>query len=277
MRLLTSIALPPLLAVALIAQTRLAIPSGVYRIHKLTLVSTDLPRAQEHTIVVAFQGGTYDLDELAERIRQKLRDSGYAFTEVGAPQVTRRRSVESACEADVRYSVHTGDQYRLGQITFTGGTVFTADQLRAQFESQDGAIFNATEIGKGLERLKNLYASAGYINFGAIPKPVYDNTRRTVTILIDIDQGLSFKFGTLFFEGIEPRAGIANMLLASWRNVEGKVYSPQILSDWLKSTASDWPPGTMQTAQLQTPQNPEQRLVNPVLYFQCGTYPVLCP
>jgi hypothetical protein len=268
---------------------RLAVPSEFARIHKLTLVSSDLPLAERQSIMHAFQGGTYGLDELGERIRGKLRDSGYALADVGTAKVTRMRPDQTACrmhppqkvcDADVRYSVHTGDQFRLCGITFSsmnGPNVFTADQLRAQFPLQDGAIFNATDIGKGLEKLKDLYAAHGYINFGAIPKPVYDNTLHTVSLLVDMDQGRSFKFGKLLFEGIEPRAGIAQTLLASWKDVEGKLYNPQLLHDWLKSTASDWPPGTLQAVQFQVHQDFDHGLVNPVLHFQCGTYPVLCP
>jgi hypothetical protein len=268
---------------------RLAVPSGFARIHKLTLVSSDLPLAKRQSIMHAFQGGTYDLDELGERIRGKLRDSGYALADVGTATVTRMRPDQTVCrmrppqkvcDADVRYSVHTGDQFRLGGITFrsmNGRNVFTADQLRAQFPLQDGAIFNATDIGKGLENLKDLYGEHGYINFGAIPKPVYDNTLHTVSLIVDMDQGRSFKFGKLLFEGIEPRAGMAQSLLASWQDVEGKLYNPQLLHDWLKSTASDWPLGTLQVAQFQVHQDFEHGLVNPVLHFQCGTYPVLCP
>jgi hypothetical protein len=264
---------------------RLAPPGVLARIHKLTLASDDLSRSERQGIVKSFQGGSYDSDELGERIRQKLRDSGYALADVSAPKVTRMRPDQTACrmrpphtvcDADVRYSVHTGHLYRLGRISFTGGTVFTSDELRAQFPLQDAAIFNATAIGRGLEKLKDLYATHGYINFGAIPKPVYDDTLHTVSFIVDIDQGRSFKFGKLLFEGIEPRGGMVHTLLDSWRDVEGRIYNPQLLQDWLKSTASEWPPGTVQTAQFQVHQDFEHGLIDPVLHFQCGTYPVLC-
>jgi len=192
--------------------------------------------------VQAFQGGTYNLDELAERVRFKLRDSGYALAEVKPAQVSRPRHAQHACDADVTFAIHTGNRYRLDGITFTvdpGQPVFTAAQLRSQFHIEDGAVFNATEIGKGLENLKDLYGSDGYPNFGAIPKPIYDNSRHAIRLAVDIDQGFPVTFGKLFMEGIEPRAGAAQQLLASWKELEGKRFNSRLLREWLKNNSAE--------------------------------------
>ncbi len=226
------IALLPLLAVAAVAQDRPATLAGVYRVHKLTLVSSDLPRTERGRIVRAFQGGSYNVDELSERVRFKLRDKGYELVEVGAPQITRVRPAQSACEADVRFAVRTGNQYRLGGITFTGDSVFPSDQLRSQFHVDDGEIFNATEISNGLENLKEFYGAAGYANFGAIPNTHLRQLPPHHQPHVDIDRGFLVTFGKLFMEGIEPRAGAAQELLASWRELEGKRYIPHLIKEW---------------------------------------------
>ena len=211
MRIRIFIALLPLLPVTAVAQSQPAPPQGVYHIHKLSLESTDLSRPLRQNIVQAFQGGTYNLDALAERVRSKLRESGYEFAEVNGPQISRPRHAKYTCDADVSFAIHAGDQYRLARVTFTvrGKPVFTATQLRSQLQMEDGAIFNATEIGKSLENLKDLYGSAGYPNFGAIPKPIFDNSSHTISLSVDIDQGFPATFGKLFLDGIEPRAGAA--------------------------------------------------------------------
>lgn len=187
------------------------------------------------------------MDELAERIRFRLRDTGFALSEVGGPQITRVRPAQSACNADVRFAVPTGAQYRLGGITFTAGSgdsIFPSTQLRAQFPLEDGAIFNATAIGKGLEKLKDLYGSAGYANFGAIPKLQYDKTHHIFSLTIDMDQGRVVNFGKLLFEGIEPRAGVAQAMLASWKDLQGKRYNSQLLREWLTNNCAGWPSDT---------------------------------
>ena len=82
MRIRICIALLPLVPVTAVAQTQPADPPGVYHVRKLSLECTDLPRAQRQAIVQAFQGGTYIIDALAERVRAKLRESGYELAEV---------------------------------------------------------------------------------------------------------------------------------------------------------------------------------------------------
>ncbi len=249
MRLLIFVALLPIFAVTASAQDQPTAPA-VYRIHELTLVSKDLSRKPRQSIIHAFEGRSYNLDELSERIRFKFRDTGFAFVEVGEPQIIRLR----ACDADVSYAVHSGDQYRLSGITFTsypGQPVFTAAQLRSQFHIEDGTVFNATEIGKGLENLKDLYGSAGHPNFGAIPKPSYDNSRHTISLAVDIDQGFPVTFGKLFVEGIEPRAGAAQQLLASWKELGGRLYNSQLLKDWLKENSASWPSNAAAQAHIE--------------------------
>ena len=127
MRIRIFIALFALLPVAAVAQSQSAPPSGVYRVHKLTLKSTDLSRPMRQNIVHAFQGRTYNVDELSERVRLKLRESGYEFAEVNDVKITRPRHAQYTCDADFTFEIHARDQYRLSGITFTadpGGTVF---------------------------------------------------------------------------------------------------------------------------------------------------------
>ena len=212
------IALLPLLAVAAIAQDRPAPLAGVYRVHKLTLVSSDLPRTERDRIVRAFQGGTYNVDELSERVRSKLRDKGYELVEVDAPQITRVRPAQSACDADVRFAVRTGNQYRLGGITFTGDSVFSTDQLRAQFHVEDGAIFNATDIGKGLENLKELYGTEGYANFGAIPKLQYDMAHHIISLTVDIDRGFPSRSASSLWKVSNPALALPKSFSPHGRN-----------------------------------------------------------
>ena len=118
---------------------------------------------------------------------------------------------------------------------------FPADQLRSQFPIANGSVFNATFIGKGLDNLKNLYQSQGYITFGAIPRIQEDEVQHILALTIDISEGGQYLFGRLLFNGVEPRAGAAQALLAAWKPLEGRVYNLQTLAQWLKANATFLP------------------------------------
>jgi outer membrane protein insertion porin family len=123
--------------------------------------------------------------------------------------------------------VEEGARYRLGSITFTGNKAVTnVKALRATFAVKDGEWFNATLVGKGLENLKKAYGQMGYINFGAIPKPVFDDQKKTVSLQVDIDEGKPFYVSRIEFQG--------NTITRDWvirRELmvqEGSVYNSQL-------------------------------------------------
>ena len=213
----------------------------IFQVRTLTIASSDLPDSERRPIVSAYQGKTEDLEELEERIRLDLRDLGYAHAAVEDGQIANLTGPPDSRSADVSVRVFPGAKYQVEAIRFTGAKAFSPDQLRSQFPIADGSLFNASAIGKGLDNLKNLYASQGYINFGAIPKLSYDESRHTISLDIDIDEGARYVFGRLFLDGVEPHAGASKELLAAWSSMEGKTYDPKLLTNWLAVNATFLP------------------------------------
>ncbi len=176
------------------------------------------------------------LDEDSERVRQAYRDKGYANAAVETPRTQIRDEgglnwftfrPNRGKRIDILMPVEEGSRYRLGSITFTGNKAVKNEKaLRATFALKDGEWFNATMIGKGLEALKKAYGQLGYINFGAIPKPVYDDQKKTVSLQVDIDEGKPFYVSRIEFEGntITRDRVIRRELLLD----EGQVYNSQL-------------------------------------------------
>jgi len=234
-------------------------------VRTLTLVSASLPQAVLQRIVQLLQGGTYAPDELAERVRQNLRDHGYYNARVESPQLTAMR--ESPRSADVSIHVEPGALYTLGEIEFQGATVFPSNRLRQQFPAQTGALFNATSIGKGLECLKDLYVEEGYLNVGTIPKPRIDDARHVFDLTVDIDEGKPFHFGRLVLDGVEPRAGAGKALLDAWKALQDKRYSRKLLASWLAANTASLPGGALTLHQVAEFPDPDSNLVVVKLQF----------
>jgi outer membrane protein assembly factor BamA len=209
--------LPSLMA-AIFAQT--STPPVPVQVRRLTIISASLPEEDRQWIVHALQGGTYVPEELAERVQQYLREAGYYNARVEDPQLSAVKKSQDGQSADFTAGVNPGPLYALGEITFENTKIFAPNQLRSQFPSKTGEHFNATEIGKGVENLRNLYGSKGYANFVAIPKPQIDEARHIIGLVIDVDEGRPVRFGGLRLEGIEPVAGAGKLLLASWKDMQ---------------------------------------------------------
>jgi outer membrane protein insertion porin family len=176
------------------------------------------------------------LDEDTERVRLAYRDKGYANAAIEQPRTQIRDEgglnwftfrPNRGKRIDILMPVEEGARYRLGSITFTGNSPrINPKALRASFALKDGDWFNATLIGKGLENLKKNYGTLGFINFGAIPKPIYDDQKKTVSLQIDIDEGKPFYVSRIEFQGntITRDRVIRRELLLD----EGQVYNSQL-------------------------------------------------
>jgi outer membrane protein insertion porin family len=176
------------------------------------------------------------LEEDTERVRQAYRDKGYYTAAVEEPKTQIRDEgglnwftfrPNRGKRIDILMPIEEGARYRLGSITFTGNkAVRNVKALRATFAVKDGDWFNATLIGKGLDNLKKAYGQLGYINFGAIPKPSFDEQKKTVSLDIDIDEGKPFYVSRIEFTGntITRDRVIRRELMLD----EGSVYNSQL-------------------------------------------------
>jgi outer membrane protein insertion porin family len=176
------------------------------------------------------------LEEDSERVRLAYRDKGYANAAVEEPKTQIRDEgglniftfrPNKGKRIDILMPIEEGARYRLGTINFTGNkAVANVKALRNTFPIKDGDWFNATLIQKGLENLKKAYGQLGYINFGAIPKPVYDDQKHTVSLDVDIDEGKPFYVSRIEFQGntITRDKVIRRELMLD----EGSVYNSQL-------------------------------------------------
>ena len=182
---------------------------------------------------------TYDSSKLemdTELVRQVYRDKGYANAAVEQPKTQIRDQgglnwftfrPRKGKRIDILLPIEEGARYRLGTITFTGvNPRFNPKALRAVFPLKDGDWFNATGMGKGLDNLKKAYGQQGYINFGAVPVPKFDDQNKTVSWNIDIDEGKQFYVSRIEFQGntITRDRVIRRELLLQ----EGAIYNSQL-------------------------------------------------
>lgn len=206
---------------------------------KLVIESNTLPSAERERVVRLLEHKVYLQGEMGDRVRWALRNRGYFKATVDEPTISPVLHGEGA-SVDVRVKVTEGRQYRLGEIRIQKATIIPSSTLRNVFQLQKGDLFNAEKFGRGLEDLRELYGAHGYANFVATPSPVIDESRGTMDLVINVDEGRPCEFGKLYLEGIEPYPGAARALMDSWKPLEGKRFNSFELRRWFADNKSSW-------------------------------------
>lgn len=226
------------LAVAAVAQE----PTPV-TVRKLTVTVTDQPNVDWHAKMAPFEGNAYTVDELQDHVLQKMRDNGYYLAQVNTPQLSDVREEGGKRSADVAVQVTAGDQYTMGVISFRETSAFKREQMRSVFPIAAGDVFSGSAINVGIEKLKALYEAQGFADVGAVPSMAVDDTKHTIDVSVEVEEGYPYLFGELTFEGPEPMPGTNKSLLAGWSEIAGKRYNPAVLQKWLAAHAPKSAPG----------------------------------
>jgi beta-lactamase regulating signal transducer with metallopeptidase domain len=159
------------------------------QVRSLTIESNDLPESDRVEIVQAFQGRTYPLEELIERIRRSVQDSGHAKATVELLQPASSPTGQPSQSMNVSVRVSAGSVYTLSGFSIKGAQALSQDVIIQQFPLHPGDLFNVTAISEGLDGVRKLYVSKGYISFEIITDMQTDEVRHTATLTLDIKEG----------------------------------------------------------------------------------------
>ena len=106
--------------------------------------------------------------------------------------------------------------------------------MRELFRIAPGDLYDTRKIADGLERLRHLYDTRGYMNFTVIPNSEPDAATRTIRLRIDVDEGPAFRLGKLVVTGIDSTHGVGRRLLEAWQPHLGELYNADMVDDLLE-------------------------------------------
>lgn len=167
-------------------------------------------------------------DDAEELFREAYQDEGYFKPTLFA----RARKVPmNPSTIDLELVVKDeGQQYWLRDLHWKGMTVFSEEQLLNATPIHPGEILDRSKIAAGLEAVKKLYASSGYINFTCMPNLVIDEAGSKISLTIDVDEGRQFRMGHLFVEGLDPAK--AASVVRGWPLRSGDVYLDSAVNEF---------------------------------------------
>ncbi len=161
---------------------------------------------------------TYDLSKLEEdkdRVRVFYQEKGYFAARSLDHKVTLRNvgggkfriplfyMNKPGIRADIQMPVEEGRLYKLRKVNYVGVKLFRVpESLTPQiFGMAPGDVFSTAKLRKGIERMRDLYGSFGYIDF--VPEPMPEPVPGTdqIDLTMNVDEGKQFYVRRIDFQG----------------------------------------------------------------------------
>ena len=177
-------------------------------------------------------------DEAAERVRRVYQRNGYFKAQVVAEP---KPLYGNANRVDIAITVvEQGRQYHLEEIRWSGMSVFSEQQLDSLMPLHPGEIFDCDKIASGLEQLRKLYGTKGYINVTAVPEPeIYEDTGR-ILLNISVDEGAQYVVGDLSVVGLDDVK--TDFLLRQWESIRRQPCNFEMIEKFFGTVFRTVPP-----------------------------------
>jgi hypothetical protein len=184
-----------------------------------------------------------DSDEMGERVRALFQDRGYFQAEVKSVKLKPGDPLASPKPESMEADVVEGSQFKVGEITFAGYRAFTAEKLRQHFPLKTGAVFERGKVAAGLDSLRKLYGTNGYLDFIAIPE-TQPGSNGIMKLSLTFQEGPQYRLDKVEFAG---KKEMTSRLQVQWKLVPGSVYDSSYLDKYIAANREWLPEGFTRT------------------------------
>jgi outer membrane protein insertion porin family len=184
-------------------------------------------RLQTSELYLFFFGGTLKREELRrdlDRIRAYYLDNGFLDIAVEEPEIqidARRKKLR------ILIQVQEGPQYRIGELSLKGHSLFSEADLRELIKSRVEGIFSREALQGDVVAITDRYAERGYLFADVAPVTDIQRAESTVKVALEITEGRQ-----AFINRIEITGNVRSrdkVIRRELRLVEGDVFSSTLL------------------------------------------------
>jgi outer membrane protein insertion porin family len=171
--------------------------------------------------------GIYKKEEIKadiERIRELYHSKGYIYVLISEPIVTLSPDKK---ELYIKISVSEGDQYKVGEVSFSGNTVFDSVELYKHIETAAGKIFNRTALRNDIDNILNLYMEKGYARADINPLIDVNLEGKLVNITFSVTEDEIFRIGRIEITGNQKTRD--KVIRREMRLDEGDIFNNKLL------------------------------------------------
>jgi len=169
------------------------------------------------------------------------QEHGYLKAVLGDPEPKVVQTDGHETLVDVTFPVDPGRQYKLDIIKISGNKAFPAEALLPTIHLKPGAVANAVELEKGVQAIRRLYGTRGYMGASVQAEQQMNDTQSTVAYAIAIVEGDVYKMGEVEIRGLDSRT--TARLQNDWTLRSGDIYDSSYVARFVQQAykeIGDW-------------------------------------
>jgi outer membrane protein insertion porin family len=166
----------------------------------------------------------------------------------------------------VKVTLEEGGTYDLGSVRIEGAPHFEPARLLKTGKFKTGDLADFDEIGKGVDRIRKVLAHEGYMRNDVQIARKIDDAKKTVSLVMHVEEGPQFLFGKLRIEGLDLNGESA--IRKMWTHQEGTPYNPDYPDYFLKHVHEEGLFDNLGETRAETKIDDKTHIVNVTLNFK---------
>jgi outer membrane protein insertion porin family len=138
------------------------------------------------------------MDTDVERIKDLYFNNGYIKVAVGEPKIQLTSDKKGML---ITVPLSEGDQFKVSSIEVSGNKVFSDAEIRKKITMIPGEPFSKATLKKDILSISELYSENGYALITVNPDLVPDENKKTVKVILKIDEGAKYRIGRIEISG----------------------------------------------------------------------------
>jgi len=134
-----------------------------------------------------------------DRLRVLYQNQGYL--DVSIPESNVTLDYPSSGKIVITVRIDEGRQYRVGNISFEGNTIFTDLQLWRGVSLYPGDVFSPEKLDEDVERFTNFYGTVGYLDTVVRPERRANIETGNIDLVYRITESEKFDVESIVIEG----------------------------------------------------------------------------
>ncbi|UCD70700.1 MAG: outer membrane protein assembly factor BamA [Syntrophobacterales bacterium] len=171
--------------------------------------------------------GAFDEDVLKgdmQNLQALYFDNGYIQVKIDKPEIT---ITEDGKWIYIDITIHEGEQFKVGEIDFTGDILTTREDLFKRLSLERGKVYRTSLLQEDIMSITFFYGERGYAYVDIAPLTSLDSEKKLVHLTFDIHKGQEVYFEQITISGNTKTRD--KVIRRELRAAEGDLYSSKAL------------------------------------------------